>query len=130
MSDARIAIHVVVGLLFLGLIAGCRGGDDRVQRMKFGGDMLNSDRVRQALVDMVQQSDNEVLKMSLPALKTDSVQRVDENRITIGRWHADMAGRTFVVSVITPPMFAEYSGVFTQEPDGRWQARITNVTRN
>ncbi len=90
---------------------------------------LDAADARRALVEMVEGSENRILKMSLPRLKTDPIQRVDDRWIRIGPWRANLKDRTFVVAVDAPAMFEEYTGVFVRKPGGGWRAEIKGEKR-
>ena len=85
---------------------------------------------RAALIEMVKAGKHEELKMAMPNLRSDPIIAGDGDWISIGKWQVNMKDRKFVVDVDAGPIFAEYSGVFTQRENGAWQAEITNETHN
>ena len=79
---------------------------------------------------MVKAGKHEELKFGLPYLRSDPIVADDGDWISIGQWHVNMKDRTFVISLVAGPIFAEYSGKFTQGKNGAWRAEITNETHN
>lgn len=90
----------------------------------------SAEEARQALITMVENSDRQDLKMSLQNLRVDRVVQREDGSVEIGQWRCDLAARTFGVGVIAEPIFAEYTGTFSVEPSGKWQAEITGETHN
>jgi tetratricopeptide (TPR) repeat protein len=86
--------------------------------------------LRVALVDMATAGKHEELKMALPNLRSDPIIADGDDCVTIGKWKVNVKNRTFVILVDAGPIFAEYSGVFTQGKDGAWQAKITSEKHN
>ncbi len=81
---------------------------------------------RAALIEMVKAGKHEELKMALPNLRSDPIIADGDDCISIGKWRVNMKDRTFAITVIAVPIFAEYSGVFTLGENGTWRAEITS----
>lgn len=90
----------------------------------------SADEARQALITMVENSDRQDLKMSLQNLRVDRVVQREDGTVEIGQWGCDLASKTFVVSVVAGPIFAEYTGTFSVAPNGKWWAEITEERHN
>lgn len=85
---------------------------------------------RAALIEMVKAGKHEELKMALPQLRSDPIIADGADFILIGKWHVNLKDRTFVVDVVAGPIFAEYSGKFTEDKSGVWRAEITSEKHN
>ncbi len=93
---------------------------------------MDGEEARAAIIALVERSDHEELKMSIPFLRTTTIEQVgsDPAVVHIGRWQFDLKKRTFVVTVDAPPIFAEYQGVFQNAPGKGWTASFTDIKRN
>jgi hypothetical protein len=120
----------IMGILASGLlIAGCspqaNEGDKKGDlRSSDARTVLSAEDARKALIEMVELSHEDVLEYGLPYLRTDEVVSVSPSQIDIGRWHIDLGKRTFVLSLVSEAGLYEVSGVFEQDPDGKWSAKI------
>jgi tetratricopeptide (TPR) repeat protein len=85
---------------------------------------------RAALIEMVKAGKHEELKMVLPHLRSDPIIADGDDCISIGKWKVSLKNRTFVILVDAGPIFAEYSGKFTQGENGTWRAEITGEKHN
>ena len=85
---------------------------------------------RAALIEMVKAGKHEELKIAVPNLRSAPIIAGDGDWISIGKWRVNMKDRSFVISLDAGPIFAEYSGKFTQGENGTWRAEITNETHN
>ena len=117
--------------LILSLLVGCQ---PQPQRNDTDGANapLSAQEARAAIVTLVEHSDYEELKMSLPSLRKAEITQVNPppNTIQLGKWELNLKTHTFVVAVDAPPIFAEYHGVIERTPDKGWMASITDITRN
>jgi hypothetical protein len=86
--------------------------------------------VRRALVEMIEPSNDEIWKTSLPDLKTATVEDLGKGRIRIGAWYADLETWTFAMSANFSAFRARYEGVIERSPDGAWRTRVTSRTRS
>ena len=88
--------------------------------------LLDAEEARQALIAMVEKSNDPCLRAGIARLKTDMARMTGNGRISIGKWDIDLARATFVLTLIKEPDFLHtYSGVFERSSDGKWKARIT-----
>jgi hypothetical protein len=127
-SIHRIVIRSVIVAMLLSCV-GCSRHAAPAPGMPHSGPMLGVDQARHALIEMVERSGDDVLRMSLDSLSSDPAERVDAHRVRIGQWNVNLTERTFVVAAITPPHFAEWGGIFTRGEDGTWRASIKRMTR-
>jgi hypothetical protein len=106
---------LVAAVILMGAAAACRSA----RTGPVNG--LRAEDARRALVAMVENGDDRLLKMGLENLKTDPIRRVGSH-VEIGVWHVDLDDRKWVLSIVRPPMFTEYAGEFSRGPGGRWVA--------
>lgn len=79
---------------------------------------------------MVTASDKDILKMSLPLLRSGEVRSEDNGWLSIGRWKFSLERKEFVVTIETDRVFEEYSGDILSDGDIGWKAVITQTTRS
>ncbi len=126
----RVVVYRVAILATL-LVAGCSTGvspDTRrasVEKMS----ALDPEDARYALVRMVEESSDALLRAGLGHLKTDKVEALDGTRVTIGKWQIDLSERVFVLSLVKEPRFHSYRGIFERPTDGNWKATIIEERR-
>jgi hypothetical protein len=118
---SRFVICCVVGML-----VSC-AGDNNSHRGEGEEIKLTVNDARQALVAMVESSDDAVLKMSLQFLRTAQAEMTGDERAEIGKWMIDLKERTFSVSIERDPIFQDYAGDFTFDAkENKWKASITS----
>jgi hypothetical protein len=101
--------------------AGCsRNAQETPQASRF-----EAEDARAALVEMVDQSNDDALMYGLPLLKSDPVVVDGPSRIEIGKWRIDLAEKRFVLSLASKRGSYEVSGVFERAPAAKRVARIT-----
>ena len=119
-------------IMFMGLA--CSLGGCNTQDEVGSGDStttpLTGEKSRAALIAMVEAGKYEELKLSLPNLRTDAIEQVDEDVVTIGKWQCDLKAQMFLITVNAGPIFAEYQGEFARVSESTWKATITSVQRN
>ena len=91
---------------------------------------LSVENARSALVAMVESGANDGLKRSLTDLQTGAIKNEENGWFSIGAWRVNLQQRLSVVTIDAGPIFAEYSGVFQRDDQGKWIAVITNEVRN
>jgi hypothetical protein len=116
---AAIALTIATTLLF-----GC----NRSQTQSLGPDSLTPETARDALIVLVSDGDDPLLRSTLEALR-QSKPIVEGEAIWLGPWRCDFSQKTFVLTSDSPHHFVEYSGHFERGPSGRWIATIDSVTR-
>ncbi len=85
---------------------------------------------RQALVAMIESSDDMILTMALPFLKTAPVEPIGAHSYTIGAFRFDTQTRTFLITAHGGDAgFTEYEGEFSSKGGNTWTARVVS-TRN
>jgi hypothetical protein len=114
-----VLLHVVLGMMFLAAPAAPPQGSDKDDRS------LKAEAARQALIELVESSKDEPIKLSLPVLKNGKIVSVGDSEITIGKWSCNLAKKTFVLSLASDAGLFEISGVFEQAKDQKWRAKIT-----
>ena len=79
---------------------------------------------RTALVEMVESSDDEILRMSLDFLRTRPCGRTGSGVVAIGAWKVNLDEHRFSAAADSTIGFQEWTGEFRLR-DKRWQAVIT-----
>ena len=110
-------VFLMVGLLTL-TGAQQRPGDGK------GTPSLKVEEARQALIVLVERSNDEPVRMSPPGLKKSKAVSVGGNQIALGEWRCDLAEKTFVLSLASDAGMFEVSGVFERSAGDKWRAVV------
>ena len=122
--SSRSRIPVVLAAVLT--IAGCHPRGDEGPK----GGRFQAEEARKAIVEMVEESHDEILILGLPYLKTEKAVAAGPSRVAIGQWRIDLDTRAFVLSLASEAGFYEVSGVFEQSHGGKWRAKITRTTQS
>jgi hypothetical protein len=98
----------------------------RAQQPAQRAKMLTAEQAKSALVNMVKQSDDGDLKRLLPALEgTNPAPNDGDGVVDIGRWSCDLRNERFSFNLIGSGLYLNLSGVFSQDANGIWIAKVT-----
>jgi len=122
-----VAICSVISISFLTAILGCSGAKNN--RVATATSDFSIEDARTALVDLLERSDNQPLKLSLPLLTTVKPQNDKDGSTKLGPWVVFLKDRRFVVTIISDEIFEEYAGKFERAKNGSWTATIRQETR-
>lgn len=122
-------------LIFVGLMISVAGGCTTQPMNNEGNErslQINGEEARAAIIALVEHSEYEELKMSVPFLQKAEIEQVDADpaMVHIGQWQFDLKKHTFVVTVDATPIFAEYQGIFRKNADSGWKASFSDIKRN
>jgi hypothetical protein len=142
--DARGLVFCVVFISFLIFCAGCSQKEEQpkasepeakpVAPQKNEKPKMSASDAKSALVELVETTDDTDLKFFLDRLKKAEPKEltrdqipdefpVPEGVIVLDAWRCDLHKNTFVLSVISKPIFLAVSGHF-EFSDGKWIAKI------
>ena len=85
---------------------------------------LDAEAARQALVNMVEQSNDRTLSALGSRLPTAPIRAEDDGKVRISHWVVDLDRREFKVVAGSSRIVVVYSGVF-RHTSGRWAAETT-----
>jgi hypothetical protein len=83
-----------------------------------------------ALIDMVSESKDDILKPYLTSLKEDAIVQLGDNRVRIGPFDCYVEESRSYAYFRTPGILWEYKGVFRFNRDGIWTASIAGRSRD
>jgi hypothetical protein len=91
---------------------------------------LSAEQAREALIHLVQDAQDDILRFSLAGLTADPILTEGQNKVLIGPWTIDLEKQTFVFSIVSAPiLFFECTGDFQVNESGQWSARVTGTKR-
>src|SRR5262249_43365821 len=79
---------------------------------------------RAALVDLIEKSNDRQLKAILNDLRKAEPKPGKGDEILLDLWQVNLKERTFLLSLVSPPMLLEYSGVFEIDKKKKWTAKV------
>ena len=86
--------------------------------------MLTSQAARDALVDMITHSEDELLLQYLDRVKEADIPTSAVKTVTIGPIECDLQLHFFDIHFRGPSIRHVYHGIFRQSEDGNWEAKI------
>jgi hypothetical protein len=115
-------------------LAGCVSDEAATPANQEVQETLDANVARNALIEMLEGSPGKVdhredfLRLLLPSLRTDPIEVVNEQEVTIGRWHCNLKEAKFHVYLDFPNALLhsrnEWHGKFEITPERRWRAII------
>jgi hypothetical protein len=95
---------------------------------------LSAADARDALIRMIEQDhkDDHLLQAAVPRLRKQGVTEAKDGVAEVGAWTLNLKERRFVgtYASVEEKLFAQFSGEFVLDREGRWKAVVTKQTRN
>ena len=117
------------------LLSGCAAEHNepvKVETVASKLSVLTAEQARQALVTMLERPDEDVDWLyRLSADLRGPIEEREDGRVRIGHWTCDLSEKKFWAhaAFVRPKGPHQGEGVFEQQADGTWVARVTGTCR-
>ena len=110
-------------LAWLGIICPVDNSSYAAQPKKDGTE-FSALAAKSALIDLIEKSNDANLKLVLENLKKAEPKPGNGDTILLDLWQLNLKEKTFVLSLVSPPILLEYSGVLGFDKSKKWTAKV------